>query len=247
MLRARDWAIRCRLELDQHESAAFTTLTYDDQSVPPTLDKKHLQLWLKRMRKALGPKRPLRFFASGEYGETTERPHFHALLYGVGAHENTLIESTWGMGYTMTADMTPARIAYVAGYCQKKIGFKRRIEERVDPATGEVYQWQPPFLQMSRRPGIGGDARKHTNSWREPAGPATPDQRGGHRPPHPPVPRFYSTAWKAQASSEDLEQLEYEKETIALRRGALDNYTLEATEKIAVSEHTIKGNKRKLS
>lgn len=201
MDKARDWAIRCQLELQEHQTASFTTLTYDDQYLPPTLQKRDLQLFLKRMRK--GGK--LRFFASGEYGDTTYRPHYHAILYGVNKNQNDRIETAWQKGHTRTHEVTPATIAYVAGYTVKKIRSQfdqQNDEERVDPETGEVYDWQQPFVQMSRKPGIGGEARKWAQSWRSFA------IQNGHTVP---VPRFLHEAYKKQATPIQLEELEYEK------------------------------------
>lgn len=69
------------MELKDHRTAVFTTLTYDEQHCPPTLDRTHLAKFLKRIRRAAEPLR-IRFFASGEYGEKNARPHYHAILYG---------------------------------------------------------------------------------------------------------------------------------------------------------------------
>lgn len=210
---AQAWALRCQLELQQHRSAVFTTLTYDADHVPPTLQKRDLQLWLKRLRKAGTLKRPetkgpLRFFACGEYGEQNKRPHYHAIVYGLDPSHALLIDQKWGLGHTMTAAATPATIAYTAGYTAKKISdtWNAVKHQRVDPSTGEVYTWQPPFTQMSRRPGIGGHARQWTASWRLYA------VNNGHKMP---VPRFLHEAWKAQATTEQLEELQKIREQIA--------------------------------
>lgn len=199
--KAKEWALRCHLELQNHRHAAFTTLTYDDKNKPVTLERRHLQLFLKRLRSKTT--QPLRFFASGEYGETTYRPHYHAIIFGVSPQCRHVIQDAWGMGHTHTANATPATIAYVAGYTSKKTGWqKQHAEERVDPATGELYHWQPPFIQMSRRPGIGASAREHAHSWRLFA---------IHNNARQPVPRFLHEAWKQQASLQDKEDLIYEK------------------------------------
>lgn len=205
---AQAWALRCQLELQQHQSAVFTTLTYDDEHLPLTLQKEALPLWLKRLRKNYRAQQ-IRFFASAEYGEHTQRPHYHALLYGLSMADERMVERTWGLGHTHTEPITPARIAYTAGYCQKKIGYKRYGHERVDPLTGEVYEWEPPFKLMSRRPGIGGDARKWAQSWRLYA------VKDGHKMA---VPRFLHEAWKAQATIREKEQLHYEKYLLTLNR-----------------------------
>lgn len=200
MDRARDWAIRCQLELKSHDTACWCTLTYSDDNLPLTLRKDHLSGWLKRLR-ARHPGRTIRFFASGEYGERTQRPHYHSILFGLP--DDPSIQDTWPHGHTRTDELTPAAIAYVAGYTSKKVGWRLLPEERSDPETGECYTFQPPFLQMSRNPGIGGEARKFWRSWRNTA------LYNGREVP---VPRFLHEAYQLQASPLELENLKNEKQ-----------------------------------
>lgn len=225
------------LELHQHDNATFTTLTYDEEKKPPTLRKRDLQLFLKRFRKKMDAARAIRFFAAGEYGEQTSRPHYHAILYGAKETDADLINTTWGMGHTKTVPATPATIAYTAGYSAKKIGWKHlAAEEQIDYSTGELYKWQPPFLQMSRRPGIGGQARQYTNSWRSHAVlNGTPQA----------VPRYLHDAWKQAATPEQIEQLAYETYKRTLTR---DNTPerLKAAEQIAISKQTLQAERRTL-
>lgn len=185
----------------------------------------------------MGAARPIRFLASGEYGEKRGRPHYHAILYGADVNDADAIESTWGLGNTRTCAVTPAAIAYVAGYTSKKVGELHRRwyaqEERVDPTTGEVYHYQPPFLQMSRRPGIGAGAKKHTDSWRLYA------ILGGQRM-H--VPRYLHDAWKQQASPQDQEERLDEIFQIALNRDTHTN--AEAAEQIAIRKQEQKASRR---
>lgn len=239
---AQAWALRCQLELQQHTQAVFTTLTYNDENVPVTLPppEEALPLWLKRLRKNTGQK--LRFFACAEYGERTNRPHFHAIIYGLGEQHAEDIQNAWKntrtrqlLGHTRTERATPANIAYTAGYCQKKIGYKRFPHERVDPDTGEVYRWQPPYRLMSRRPGIGGHAKKWINMWRLYA------VKDGHKMP---VPRFLHEAWKAQATNEQMEQLLYEKSRLITKDTSAAR--LEAAEQIAIKYQQLQGAKRTL-
>lgn len=202
--RAREWALRCHLELSQHDSAAFTTLTYDEENKPPTLSRRHLQLFYKRLRRA---NVALRHFTSGEYGTTTNRPHYHAILFGLGQQHASLIEIAWGLGHCRTHQVTQGAIAYVAGYTAKKItDVIQKQHERVDPTTGEVYQWEPPFIQMSsggrgrngiRTHGIGGHARQWPNSWKEYA------VKDGYKVP---VPRYLHESWKQQATPEEIHE-----------------------------------------
>lgn len=233
---ARSWALRCQLELQQHEQAAWTTLTYDDKHKPPTLARQHLQKFFKRLRKGLGPNRTVRYFASGEYGEQTERPHYHAILYGVNERERNFIEDRWGLGHTRTVQATPANINYTAGYTAKKIGYKlKALPEQVDLNTGEVYTWQPPFIQMSRRPGIGANAKQWPESWRSYA------IQNGYKIP---VPRYLHQAWKDQATATEIEQLQYEREQLALNRDTTIQH-LQAAEQIAIKQQELTGTKRK--
>lgn len=96
--RSRQWANRCLLELEYHDSAYFVTLTYDDAHLPlrpyadpstgeasataATLMKSDFQKFMKRLRKAF-PDDTIRFFACGEYGPSTFRPHYHAIIFGL--------------------------------------------------------------------------------------------------------------------------------------------------------------------
>ncbi|AXB22553.1 replication initiation protein [Lynx canadensis associated microvirus CLP 9413] len=47
-----------------------------------TLAKRDFQLFMKRLRKAF-PDQKIRYFAAGEYGSETFRPHYHAILFGL--------------------------------------------------------------------------------------------------------------------------------------------------------------------
>lgn len=196
--RARDWAIRCSLELPRHPTASFITLTYSDRYVPVTLQRWHYAGFIKRLRSRLSY--PIRHFGCGEYGETTSRPHYHALLFGTDAEDE--VRKAWRSGWVTVSEVTPARVSYTAGYCLKKVGYLDRKEVRVDRETGEEYVFQPPFVQMSRRPGIAGAARQFRQSWRSYA------MHAGRKVP---VPRFLHSSWKESASESELAQLELEK------------------------------------
>lgn len=237
---ARAWALRAHLELQIHPHAAFTTLTYDDAYLPPTLQKTHLSAFLKRFRAARPKTAPaVRFFASGEYGTEGQRPHYHAILYGVHHTEHKEIEAKWPYGYARTYEAHYGAIAYVAGYTAKKYTDKRDTDrERIDYTTGEAYHWQPPFLQMSLKPGIGSHARKWVQSWRSYA--ILHDRKI-------PVPRYLHDAYKATATPLQLEQLEYEQAAaqITLNRD-ISKERLTAGEIIAIAAQTQQTQKRRL-
>lgn len=155
--RRRIWTHRIMLEACVHEHSSFLTLTYNDDHLPDagTLVPKHLQDWLKRFRKNIGP---CRFFAVGEYGDETWRPHYHVAMFGHGmqsfpvnihfnALQGTPLDDSWGMGNVNVGELTTKSAQYIAGYTTKKMTAKD------DPRLQHgIY---PEFARMSLRPGIG--------------------------------------------------------------------------------------------
>lgn len=220
------------LEDSTHLAQCFATLTYDDKYLPPTLQKQHVSAWLKRLR-ARHNDRTLRFFAAGEYGEHTKRPHYHSLLWGLRSESKT-IQETWPYGHVKTDPMTPERIAYTAGYCNKKIGFQLKKRELIDPDTGECFTWQPPFIQMSRNPGIGADAKKYWQSWKHSA---------IYHGRETTVPRYLHEAWKQHATPNEREEHEIEMDKRA-RDHAQTERQLHAAEAIAIAQEKINSYKR---
>ena len=96
---SRSWADRMMLELDHHNGKAiFVTLTYDNENVPFTeedefglfgwfsLWKPDLQKFFKRLRKKYKDKE-VRYYAAGEYGSNTFRPHYHAIIFGLSLED----------------------------------------------------------------------------------------------------------------------------------------------------------------
>lgn len=143
--RRRLWTHRLLLEQACHEESSFWTLTYDDEHLPPggTVVPRHLQLWLKRLRKASG--RHLRFFGVGEYGDESQRPHYHAAIFGVSRVEGPEFHC-WPYGHVHVGDLTLQSAQYVAGYVTKKM---TNVD---DPRLAGRH---PEFARMSLRPGIG--------------------------------------------------------------------------------------------
>jgi hypothetical protein len=168
--RSRQWALRCMHEKRLHKDSAFLTLTYDNANLPPggTLVVKDLQNFMKRYRKIAGT--GVRFFACGEYGEKSLRPHYHVLLLNSDLNDRKLVKSgseynlyassllskLWTAGSHVIGDVNFESAAYVARYCTKKITgplAKSHYGDRI-----------PEFLVMSRRPGIGAGYVQKYNS-----------------------------------------------------------------------------------
>lgn len=152
----RVWTTRLTLESYRHHASSFITLTYSDENLPktqnglPTLVKRDLQLFMKRLRFSVRPIE-VRFFAVGEYGERTFRPHYHALLFGLGAESAQTINAAWSLGLVHIGSLTKDSCQYCAGYVTKKMTLASdpRLEGRA-----------PEFAIMSRKPGIGHDVAK---------------------------------------------------------------------------------------
>lgn len=170
--RARDWSVRLTQEARLHRQTAFLTLTYSDENVPPygSLHYPHFQRFMKRYRRQA--QLPLRFFMCGEYGGQTERPHYHAIIFGHdfadkkpwkrNSHGHVLyiseqLDALWQLGHCSIGEVNPTTTGYVARYCTKKVtgDLAEMHYAVVDPATGELNWRQPEFAHMSLKPGIG--------------------------------------------------------------------------------------------
>lgn len=155
--------MRCMHERSLHESNVFLTLTYDDKSLPEggTLVRRDPQLFLKRLRDAVAPRR-FRFYGCGEYGERSARPHYHFILFGIdfpdkkyykaakageNLYNSEFIAKYWPYGFNVLGDVSFKSCAYVARYVAGKISG--------DMAEDHYKGRLPEFSMMSRRPGIG--------------------------------------------------------------------------------------------
>ena len=149
------------------QECAFVTLTYADPQVPFvhheetdqwvwTLDKKHLQKYLRAVRDAahrldLG----FRYFACGEYGEKTGRPHYHLIAFGLGVGAAKIFDSLWTKGFTTTYEANARTMSYVAKYCLK--GSKDpEPSAPFAPGSPDRRATAKPFRLTSRSPPIGG-------------------------------------------------------------------------------------------
>lgn len=171
---SRQWAARIMMEAQLHEQNSFLTLTYSDDNLPEfnSLSRHDLTCFFKRLRKALSPKK-IRYYAVGEYGDTTNRPHYHVILFGHDfsddrkmyknrrhpLYQSPLLDSAWGLGYANIGKVSFESAAYCARYCLKKVNapLDEDLEVACDVATGEVFSMQREFSVMSRRPGIAAN------------------------------------------------------------------------------------------
>lgn len=121
--RVSGWSFRLTKEAERSTSAFFLTLTYDTDHVPITkngfmsLDKTDVQKFIKRLRKSYGKQPPtIKYYACGEYGGTTNRPHYHLIIFN--AHEEN-INKSWTLGTTHFGAVNEASTGYTLKYISK--------------------------------------------------------------------------------------------------------------------------------
>lgn len=156
--KASTWAMRCSHEASLYPVNSFVTLTYETPPPGGSLRPRDFVLFMKRLRKAHGK---VRFFQVGEYGTQLQRPHHHALLFGIWFEDarklqtmgrsklwrSAELERLWPHGFSSIGEVNASSAAYVARYSMKKV--------RGPAAEGHYRGRVPEYATMSRRPGIG--------------------------------------------------------------------------------------------
>lgn len=156
MRRTKEWSLRLEMEAKDYtvDEMQFITLTYAPDYIPvsysevgnhvvavPSLYKKDIQLFLKRLRRSLSY--PIRYYFVGEYGSRTFRPHYHAIVYGLKTCDNYKVREAWRQGFVCVKPFFNETTVYVAGYIQKKLFGKDKY----------LYEL-PPFVLCSQRLGL---------------------------------------------------------------------------------------------
>lgn len=132
ILRTAEWAKRI---LDEYEvqgfKGCFITLTYDEENIPNDgkLNKKHLVNFVRRLKY----KKPhIKYYGIGEYGDTTQRPHYHIIVIGDELNKfeelkkygkyysSPYISNLWKYGNNVYGSVNEKSIKYVTGYIRKK-------------------------------------------------------------------------------------------------------------------------------
>lgn len=193
---SRMWMSRLVKEASQYQNNAFLTLTYNNENLPTKdvvnketgelitghpLVKKHVQLFIKNLRREYEyhfNHQGIRFYACGEYGGRTARPHYHLAIFnadmtawgdiklqgnninGDALWSSEKIEKIWGRGFCIIGDLTPQSAAYIARYMLKK---------QKGPAKKWYYESKgiiSEYTSMSNKPGISRLwYEKHKNEY----------------------------------------------------------------------------------
>lgn len=263
---ARQWADRCMLETKYHNNNWFLTLTYDNEHLPlhsyevadtgeicpsMSLVKKDFQDFIKRLRRYceyhnICSGQDIKYFACGEYGDESSRPHYHAIIYGLPIQDleifkksqsggllytsNTIQNEIWHKGIIALSEVTWDTCCYVARYVTKKA--KGDMAKLYDELNIE-----PEFILMSKSPSIGksyfiehcDEIYEHTRFFI--------GTDNGARPIKP--SRYYDKLYDL-VDSEHLNEIKEER-----IKNAKDTSKLKR-EKFNASTHTIKKQKQML-
>lgn len=172
--RIDQWVFRLKQENLRAQEARFVTLTYSNEHCPVTsygnmtLRPKHLQKFFKRLRyyhnqdglydierkkvaERLYKKRePIKYYAVGEYGEETHRPHYHMIIFNV---IDKCIEKAWRKGIIHIDDANNNTMYYTLKYMEKKEERNRKLwyDKEIEKE----------FARMSK--GIGSNYINDTN------------------------------------------------------------------------------------
>lgn len=178
--RISGWSFRLQEEAKHARTAYFVTLTYDEQTVPltknnmMTLDKRDIQLFMKKLRKA-HPGVKLKYYVAGEYGGRTMRPHYHMILFNADLDyligkkladqvllglfpldgKQQVMSEKWDKGYLTVGQVTPASVGYTLKYISKK----GKI-----PVHENDFR-QPEFSLMSKKLGISYAQNREIRKW----------------------------------------------------------------------------------
>lgn len=159
---SNQWAYRIYCESLTHSDNCFITLTYESDY--EELNKRDLQLFLKRLRKKISPIK-VRYFACGEYGGKRLRPHYHLILFGFipndldyfyttkkneKIYKSKFISDLWCKGFISVGKVSINSSKYCAKYLQKEALKDKRLRVII-----EFFGAEKPFTLMSTKPGIG--------------------------------------------------------------------------------------------
>lgn len=201
---SREWGIRNMLESYYHVEKMFITLTYNNSNLPKnnSLVKKDLQNFIKTLREKLDreSKIKIKYFGAGEYGEKTQRPHYHVLIFGYKFKDlkflkktqsgnkifrSPTLEKLWRKGISSIGKVTEESCMYVSQYSMKKLNSKnKKYETRL-----------PEFTLMSTREAIG--LKWLLNNWEKMIEDGCIKNKGYTYP----IPRYFMKQIKLKSDS----------------------------------------------
>lgn len=195
LMKSKETALRSQHEITSFKKNCFITLTvsneYIDEIFPNgSLDHRPFQLFAKRLRKKFQgfeyvehpitkeSINPIRILMCGEYGEETNRPHYHAILYnfdfddkvawknnnGIILYNSPSLSKLWKYGHAVIGEANFETSAYIARYVTKKKNGKEAdgyldddgnyvLPHYCDPETGLLKK--PEYIVFPSSYGLG--------------------------------------------------------------------------------------------
>lgn len=96
---------------------------------------------------------PIKYYAVGEYGTNTQRPHYHVILFNA---KLPAIEEAWGLGSTHSGTVTGSSVGYTLKYISKPGAVPNTVKWPLDDRI-------PQFAIMSK--GLGSAYIGPARSW----------------------------------------------------------------------------------
>lgn len=158
--RQNEWVFRLNEEMRVSPFAYFFTLTYRDSDLPicicsvplrceiPTLSKRDIQLFLKRLRKNTGVK--CKYHIVGEYGPSSLRPHYHGLIFSQFELNQDDIINAWQHQDLVFQIFEPCYGRDAVGYVTKYICAVPFLPEHLK----ELPRQMRPFTMCSKGLGL---------------------------------------------------------------------------------------------
>lgn len=170
----KQWVFRMECESQYNDDTLFVTLTYRNECLTwgadcPTLVKKDISDFNKKLKRKLKHYCDVRYYVSGEYGDEELRPHYHGIYFIKYKHYERDIKTrldyvaktfsdVWDKGFVALDSTTYGALYYCAKYSAKGL---REVPSGVER----------PFSLSSKHPYIGCEyvsrnsnyIRKNTN------------------------------------------------------------------------------------
>ena len=163
--KANAWRLRLELEFTDWEKSSFLTLTYKELNPfdenfkkSRSLDYTDCQYFMKKARQHIKRKmndKKIKFFVAGEYGkQSTQRAHWHYLIFGLDGNETEEIAKKWDFGINDTQEVCGIEgvARYVSSY----------VLDKIDLNTNEYYEKHkrtPPLHRGSQGLGLNSAMR----------------------------------------------------------------------------------------
>lgn len=141
-----DWSIRLQQQLLSSTAAYHAVLTYSDDNLPrsksgiATVCKRDCQLFIKRLRHEFDNK--ITYFLAAEYGEYTQRPHYHVALFNVPRCRDIVVRGKYNNEYSEQMRSLVQKAWQLGDVRQKSCYISSNAQ--LHYLTKDIYNWAEP-------------------------------------------------------------------------------------------------------